>query len=237
MTLGRRLLANPRTRRSLWIAFLLAPATIVMVTFVMWPLVSALRLAFYEFNGLKVGGFVGLRNFRQVLFEEPFAATTYNAFWHNVEVFIALMIFENGTAFLIAYALLKQLPGHRVHQVIVFLPVVLSAVIVGSLWKLLFHPLFGLVNSLLMLINIQGPAWLGDERTALGSIVFANIWHWLGFPTLVLLAGMQRISKETIEAARLDGAGDWDMMTKIVWPLIAPSVTIVTILTFIGSFN
>jgi raffinose/stachyose/melibiose transport system permease protein len=237
VTLVRRLCADAFTRRTLWIAFLLAPAAIVMVAFVIWPLLSALRLSFYEFNGLKVGGFVGLKNFQAVLFEQPYAGATYNAFWHNVEVFIALMIFENGTAFLIAYALLKELPGHRVHQVIVFLPVVLSAVIVGSLWKLLFHPLFGLVNGLLAFVGVQGPAWLGDERTALGSIVFANIWHWVGFPTLVLLAGMQRIGKETIEAARLDGAGDWLVLTRIVWPLIAPSVTIVTILTFIGSFN
>jgi raffinose/stachyose/melibiose transport system permease protein len=237
MNSDRRMFSGLFTRRSAWIAFLLAPAAIVMITFVVWPLVSALRLSFYDFNGLKPGDFVGFKNFQEVLFEQPFASTTYNAFWHNIEVFIALMIFENGLAFLIAYALLKELPGHRVHQVIVFLPVVLSAVIVGSLWKLLLHPLFGLVNGLLALISIQGPAWLGDESTALGSIVFANVWHWVGFPTLVLLAGMQRINKEVIEAAKLDGAGDWVVLTKIVWPLIAPSVTIVTILTFIGSFN
>src|ERR1700712_4272032 len=161
------MLGNMLTRRSLWIAFLLAPAAIIMITFVMWPLVSALRLSFYHFNGLKLGDFVGLDNFRQVLFEQPFAGATYNALWHNVEVFIALMILENGIAFLIAYALLKELPGHRIHQVIVFLPVVLSAVIVGSLWKLLLHPLFGAVNAMLLLININGPAWLGDESTAL----------------------------------------------------------------------
>jgi raffinose/stachyose/melibiose transport system permease protein len=147
------------------------------------------------------------------------------------------MVFENGTAFLLAFALLKALPGHRVHQVIVFLPVVLSAVIVGFLWKLFLHPLFGLVNQALALVDIQGRAWLGDESTALGSIVLAHIWHWLGFPTLVLLAGMQRISKEVLATARLAGAGDMTLLRKIIWPLIAPSVTIICILTFIGSFN
>jgi raffinose/stachyose/melibiose transport system permease protein len=224
-------------RRSLWIAFLLSPAAAVMTLFVVLPLFSALRLSFYHFNGLRPGNFIGLANFRQVLFEPTFSDATYIAFWHNVEVFVALMIFENGAAFLIAFALLKQLPGHRVHQVVVFLPVVLSAVIVGFLWKLLYHPLFGLVNSLLGLVGIQGRAWLGDESTALGSIVFANVWHWVGFPTLVLLAGMQRVNKEVLEAARLDGADDWVLLKRIIWPLIAPSVTIVTILTFIGSFN
>ena len=238
MTEGWRHTAKPFAwRRSLWIAALLTPALLVMVLFVLWPLLSAFRLAFYEFNGLRPSGFIGLENFRQVLFEKPYSDWTWNAFKHNVIAFLALMLFENGTAFLIAFALLKALPGHRIHQVIVFLPVVLSAVIVGFLWKLFLHPLFGLVNQLLGLVGIGAIPWLGNENTALGSILFANIWHWLGFPTLVLLAGMQRISKDVLEAARLDGAGDYALMTKIVWPLIAPSVTIVTILTFIGSFN
>ena len=238
MTIERR---RPTTfwprRRSLWIFFLLLPALTVMTLFVVWPLLSALRFAFYDFNGLLPSHFIGLENFRKVLFEEPYRDWTYNAFWHNVIVFVALMVFENGIAFLIAFALLKGLPGHRFHQVIIFVPVVLSSVIVGFLWKLFLHPLFGLVNGALALIHIQGPAWLGSENTALGSIIFANIWHWLGFPTLVLLAGMQRISAEVIEAARLDGAGDYVLLRRIIWPLIAPSVTIVCILTFIGSFN
>jgi raffinose/stachyose/melibiose transport system permease protein len=224
-------------RRSLWIASLLTPALVVMVLFVLWPLLSAFRLAFYEFNGLQPTGFIGFENFRKVLFEQPYSDWTYNALKHNIIAFVALMVFENGTAFLLAYALLKALPGHRIHQVIVFLPVVLSAVIVGFLWKLFLHPLFGLVNQTLALVGIGGIPWLGNEHTALGSILFANVWHWLGFPTLVLLAGMQRVGKEVIEAARLDGAGDYVLMTRIIWPLIAPSVTIVTILTFIGSFN
>jgi raffinose/stachyose/melibiose transport system permease protein len=224
-------------RRSLWIFILLLPATVIMATFVAWPLLSALRFAFYEFNGLQPIRLIGLENFRKVLFEAPYSDWTWNAFWHNVIVFFSLMVFENGTAFLIAFCLLKSLPGHRIHQVIVFLPVVLSSVIVGFLWKLFLNPIFGLVNSALALVGIHGPAWLGNEHTALGSIIFANVWHWVGFPTLVLLAGMQRVSTEVIEAARLDGAGDYVLLRRIIWPLIAPSVTIVCILTFIGSFN
>ena len=238
MIRDRRRLSDllPR-RRSLWIAFLLLPAAAIMSVFVAWPLLSAFRLAFYRFDGLMPSDFVGLENFRQVLTESPFSDWTWNALHHNVIVFCALMVLENGTALLLAFALLKALPGHRVHQVIVFLPVVLSSVIVGFLWKLFLHPLFGLVNQALALVGLHGPAWLGQESTALGSIILANVWHWVGFPTLVLLAGMQRISKEVIEAARLDGAGDGTLLLKIIWPLLAPSVTIVTILTFIGSFN
>ena len=224
-------------KRALWIAFLLAPALIVMALFVAWPMVSAFRYAFQSFHGLTASGFIGLRNFTEVLFEPPFSAWTIAAFWHNCIVFAGLMVVQNGLAYLIAFALLKSLPGHRVHQVIVFLPVVLSAIIVGFLWKLFLHPLFGLVNAAIGLVGFAPRSWLGDANTALGSIIATNAWHWVGFPALIFLAGMQRISRETIEAARLDGAGDLALLRRIIWPLVAPSATIVFILTFIGSFN
>lgn len=229
--------ARARRRQGLWILFLLAPALLVMGLFVAIPLLSALRYAFYSFNGVAPAEFIGLRNFAEVLTEQPFAGWTWRALQHNAIVFASLMVVQNGLAFLIAFGLLKALPGHRVHQVIVFLPVVLSAVIVGFLWKLFLHPLFGLVNATLALAGIQGPPWLGDESTALGSIIFTNAWHWVGFPALIFLAGMQRIQPETLEAARIDGAGDAVLLTRIIWPLVAPATTIVFILTFIGSFN
>ncbi len=224
-------------RNGWWIAFLLAPAVIVMGVFVAWPMLGALRYAFYDFHGLKEAGFVGLANFADVLGKQPFSEWTYAALWHNVIVFVSLMVLQNGLAFLIAFALLKSLPGHRVHQVIVFLPVVLSAVIVGFLWKLFLHPLFGLVNQTLALVGVQGPPWLGQPETALGSLIFVNLWHFLGFAALVFLAGMQRIPLEILEAARLDGASEGVLMRRIIWPLVAPSTTILFTLTFIGSFN
>jgi len=226
-----------RARLGLWILLLLAPALAIMSLFVAWPLLSALRYAFYSFKGVAPDAFVGLANFHDVLFSEPYAGWTWRALKHNVIVFAALMLVQNGLAYLIAFALLKALPGHRVHQVIVFLPVVLSAVIVGFLWKLFLHPLFGMVNAALALVGLPGRPWLGDEATALGSLIFTNAWHWVGFPALIFLAGMQRIQKETLEAARIDGANDRVLMTRIIWPLVAPATTIIFTLTFIGSFN
>ena len=220
-----------------WIAFLLLPALVMMSVFVVWPLLAAFRDSFYAFDGLTASRFVGLLNFQDVLFEPPFAAWTWRAAGHNLVVFAALMLVQNGLAFLIAFALMKALPGHRLHQVIVFLPVVLSAIIVGFLWKLFLHPIFGLVNAVLGLLDLPAHPWLGDETTALGSLIVVNTWHWVGFPALIFLAGMQRIARETLEAAVLDGAGDWALLIRIIWPLVAPSATIVFILTFIGSFN
>jgi len=228
-----------RVRLAIWLAFLLAPALVVMTAFVVVPLASALAYSLYSWNGLTRGAFSGLENFRLVLFQEPFAGWTYRAFGHNLVVFFGLMVVQNGLAYLIAFALLKGLPGHRFHQVAVFLPVILSTVIVGFLWKLFLNPIFGLVNQALIAVGLASWAqpWLGQESTALGSLVAVNAWHWIGFPALLFLAGMQRIPKEVIEAARLDGAGDLTLMRRVIWPLVAPAATIAFVLMFIGSFN
>ena len=223
----------------LWIALLIAPAAAVMIVFVVLPIATALAYSLYSWNGSARAGFIGFENFHTVLFTQPYAGWTLRAFWHNVIVFVSLMLVQNGTAFFIAYGLLKTLPGHRFHQVAVFLPVILSTVIIGALWKLLLNPIFGLVNTGLTAIGLGAYAqpWLGQESTALGSLIYVNAWHWVGFPALLFLAGMQRIPKEVLEAARLDGAGDGVLMRRIIWPLVAPATTIAVVLMFIGSFN
>ena len=231
--------ARAAWRRRAWIGFLLLPATAVMLLFVVIPLAAAFLDAFRGFNGASPGPFVGLRNFRAVLVDPAFAPTTYRALLHNAVVFVSLMVVQNGLAYLIAFALLKALPGHRLHQVIVFLPVVLSAVIVGFLWKLFLNPLFGLVNVGLQAIGLGRWAlpWLGDAATALPSMILVNAWHWIGFPALIFLAAMQRIPREVMEAARIDGAGDLTLLHHVIWPLVASATTVVFILTFIGAFN
>ncbi len=230
---------SPALARRLWIGALLAPAVAVIAAFVLWPMAAALAYSFFHWNGLARGDFAGLTHFHTVLFVEPYASWTRNAFLHNCYIFLALMVVQNGTAFLIAFLLLKAMPAHRFHQVAIFLPVILSSVIVGAIWKLFLNPLFGLVNQLLIAVGLAAWAqpWLGQPSTALPSLILANTWHWLGFPALVFLAGMQRISREVIEAARLDGAGDWQLLRLVIWPLVAPATTVIAVLTFIGSFN
>ncbi|WP_306117952.1 MULTISPECIES: sugar ABC transporter permease [unclassified Roseitalea] len=227
------------TGRGLWIAFLIIPPLAVMVTFVAYPIVSALAYAFYDWNGLQRGEFVWFENFRIVLFQEPFAEWTRRAFMHNVIVFFSLMVVQNGFGFILAYALWREPFGAAFHRVAVFLPVVLSTVIIGFLWKLFFHPIFGVVNQSLRAVGLDDLAqpWLGQSETALGALIFVNAWAWVGFPTLVFLAGLQRIPPELLDAARMETDNEWILIRKIVWPLIAPSATIVFILLFIGSFN
>jgi raffinose/stachyose/melibiose transport system permease protein len=149
------------------------------------------------------------------------------------------MVLQNGVGFFLAYALWRELPGARFHRVAVFLPVVLSTIIVAYLFKLFLHPLFGVVNVTLKTIGLPMLAqpWLGQDSTALWALIFANAWHMVGFPTLVFLAGMQRIPSEILDAVRMETKSEWVKIVKIVWPLVAPSATVVFVLLFVGAFN
>ncbi|AJY45485.1 carbohydrate ABC transporter permease [Martelella endophytica] len=227
------------TRRGLWITSLIAPGLLVMILFVAYPIISALAYAFYDWNGLARGEFVGFKNFSDVLLREPYKSDIQNAFMNNVIVFFSLMVIQNGAAFLLAYALWREFPLARFHRIAVFLPVVLSTVIVGYLWKLFLNPVFGLVNNLLKSIGLTSLAqpWLGQPETALPALILVNAWHWVGFPTLIFLAAMQRIPGEIYDAARMETESEWVKIRKIIWPLVAPAATIVFVLQFIGSFN
>lgn len=233
------MLSTQFTGRRLWITALIVPPMAFMCLFLVYPILSAFAYAFFEWRGLVRGDFVWFENFRRVLFEFPFSERTMNAFVHNIYVFFALMILQNGVGFALAYCLWRDLPGARFHRIAVFLPVVLSTVIVGLLWKLFLHPLFGVVNISLRSVGLGFLAqpWLGQDSTALTAIVVANAWHMVGFPTLVFLAGMQRIPGEILDAVRMETTSEWLIIRKIIWPLVAPSATVVFTLLFVGAFN
>ncbi len=225
--------------RRIWVATLIVPPLAFMTAFVVMPILSAFVYAFYHWEGLKRVDFVGLKNFTDVLLHEPWAPVTWRAFSHNVMVFVVLMLIQNGVGFLLANAPSPQWPGHRFPRGAVFLPVILSSVIVALVWKQFLHPVFGLFNKVLSLAGFGTftTPWLGLSETALWALTLVNAWHWVGFPTLVFLAGIQRIPPDIIEAGRIDGVNEWQLVSKIIWPLVAPSATVTFILLFIGAFN
>ena len=228
-----------RTSRRWWLVFFLGPAIVLFAAFITYPILSALAFSLYAWEGIGRRGFVGLANFARLFATFPYAGLLVNAFWHNVLVFIATMLLQNVTALALAVLLARGPWGARGYRVIFFLPVMLSLVIVGFLWALFLNPVFGLVNKVLTLLHAGALArpWLGDASTALLTLIVVNAWRWLGFPTIVFLAGINAVPEEYVEAARIDGAGEWAVLRRIIFPLLAPAVTIIVLLTFIGAFN
>ena len=193
----------------------------------------------FRWDGIVRGGFAGAANFRRLLAQYPYSTRMITAFWHNVWTFALTMLIQNGLGLLFAVLLAGRTWGARAYRAIFFMPVTLSLVIVGFLWQLFLNPVWGPVNKLLALAGLSGLArpWLGDPQTALTALILVNAWRWVGFPTIVFLAGIQAIPEEYVEAARLDGAGPGAVFRRIVLPLLAPQVNVIVILTFIGAFN
>lgn len=221
-----------------YITLFLAPALAIILIFTTVPALTTLSYAFFKWEGFQREGFAGLANFQR-LFEYPFKDQFLMALRHNTLVFIAIMILQTSFGLLIAYALFRMKRGQRFFRTVTFLPVIFSLVVVGYMWQVLLDPYYGPINMVLTDLGFQSLAkpWLGSTSTALPTLIFINLWRWVGFPAIVFLAGLNAINQEYLEAARIDGASEGQIFRRIMFPLLAPSLTIITILTFIGAFE
>ncbi|MEA4898602.1 MAG: sugar ABC transporter permease [Eubacteriales bacterium] len=227
-----------RHKQWLWIAFFVAPGLLVVGVFILLPLFMSLANSLFSWNQLIRGDFVGLENFRNLFTAYPFKERFYNALGNNVKWFLSTMLIQNTVSLLIGYVMSRQIRGSQVYRRLIFIPVMFSIVAVSYLWGLYMRP-SGLLNTFLRAVGLNDLAlsWLGDGKVATYSIIAVNIWRWIGFPSLVFMTAIDAVDEELIEASTLDGAGEWRTFWKVVFPLIIPSITVITVLTIIGSLN
>lgn len=221
-----------------WIFIFVTPALVLTIVFTLAPALTLLSYSLFSWESFKRGGFVGIDNFTKLL-KFPFREDFLGAFQNNFVVFLSLFIIQTSLGLLLALAIYRLKRGKKVFQAVVFLPVILSLIIVAFMWKLFLDPLFGPVSAIAIEMNwtwLNQP-WLGQPGLALFTLIFIGIWRWVGFPAIVFLAGMNSINEEFLEAAQIDGASEFQIFRKIIFPLLAPSFTIVAILTFIGAFE
>lgn len=217
----------------------LLPALIFYIGFQIYPIITAFINSFYSFNGMMRKDFIGLDNFVRLFTEEPYNKMFTNAFWHNVIYFIGTVVTKLFLAFLLAILINSKIKGREFFKVVFFMPKLLSVIVVGFLFSLILNPTNGALNTFLSTVGLSDWAhpWLGDPKTALYTVILVNTWYGIGFAILIFLAGLQAIPEEIYEAARIDGASGFKMLFQITIPMAMPSIMIMTILTFIGSFE
>lgn len=221
-----------------WIVFFITPGLLVVGTFILLPLFMSLYNSLFSWKQLVRLDFVGLENFRRLLTTFPYQQRFFNAMKNNLVWFLATTLIQNSFGLLFGYLLSRNLPGAQFFKRIFFIPVLFSIVAVGFLWGMYLKP-SGLVNNFLKLVglaSLQRP-WLGLEHLATPTIILVNIWRWVGFPSLVFLAAIDSVPQECMEAAYLEGVNEWKLFWKIIFPLIIPAITIIMVLTIIGSLN
>lgn len=217
----------------------LAPAVLVYTALMIVPLFGTLDLSLYR-TADGVRQFVGLENFRTLFGDPRWSAAFWNALGNNAWFFLIHMLVQNPIGIALA-ALLSapRLRGAAVYRTAIFIPTILSFVIVGFVWKLILSPIWGIAPGMLASVGLKSlfAPWLGQEATALTTLALISVWQFVGIPMMLIYAALLSIPDEVIEAAEIDGLTGAAQFWKIKLPLILPAIGIVSILTFVGNFN
>jgi raffinose/stachyose/melibiose transport system permease protein len=221
------------------IVLFLVPALAVYTAFMIYPLIDSLRLSFLGGPQSELpGAFVGLQNYKTLLTDDQWEPRFWGALKNNLLFFAVHMLVQNPIGLLLASLLdTPRLRGRSVYRTLLFMPTMLSFVIVGFIWNLILSPLWGIAPNITKFLGIGYLPWLGRESSALPTLSLISVWQFVGIPMLLFLTALMAIPHELIEAARVDGANAWRIFWRIKFPLILPTVGIVGILTFIGNFN
>ena len=221
------------------IGVFLAPAVAVYTAVMIFPLFATLDLSLYRVVD-KATHFVGLGNFATLFGDPHWSEHFWNALKNNTWFFLINMAVQNpigiGLAALLSSPRLRFAAAYRTA---IFVPTILSFVIVGFVWKLILSPLWGIAPDLLKAVGLRHffAPWLGDPHYALTTIALISVWQFIGIPMMLIYAALLSIPDEVIEAAEMDGITGISQFWKIKLPLILPSIGIVSILTFVGNFN
>lgn len=179
--------------------------------------------------------FIGLQNIKDVIFDSSFKQILTNSFYW---VFISLF-FQLTIGFVLALMLRKQFRGRGVYQAFVFFPWAMSGFLIGLIWRWMFNGQSGVVNDLLLKLNlIDVPiSFLADPKWAMASVIIANVWYGITFFGIMILAALQSIPEELYEAAKIDGANNFQQLIKITIPYIIPTLTVTVLLRVIWILN
>ncbi|MBN1317657.1 MAG: sugar ABC transporter permease [Anaerolineales bacterium] len=224
-----------KSRRRLVLPFLL-PAFLFYTIFQFTPLLQTVWLSLTNWQGHGSERlYWGLRNYKLVFMDPQFLNAAKNTGLFALSGGLILFI----PAIIISWALTQNIKGKGFFRFTIIAPVVLSTVSVALLWKLLYDPVYGPINNILKAIGLKELAlpWLGDTRTALLAVVIAAVWQQLGTWVLLLSAGLERIPPELVEAAKIDGANEWQVFWKITMPLVWGVLRLLLIVWVISSLQ
>ncbi len=222
------------------IAVFLAPALLIYSALMIIPLFGTLTESLMNVTEAGERVFVGLANFATLFGDALWSDAFWNALGNNAWFFVVHMLVQNPIG--IALAAILSTPRLRMaafYRTAIFIPTILSFVIVGFVWKLILSPIWGIAPGMLDMVGLKSlfAPWLGKEEYALTTLALISVWQFIGIPMMLIYAALLSIPDEVIEAAEMDGITGTSQFWKIKLPLILPSIGIISILTFVGNFN
>lgn len=239
-------------RKRAEISLFVGPALVMFLVFVVFPVASAARYSLYKWDGIRKiedAQFIGLENYARALIggtdpdlKQAFLSAYTGPFWealgHNFAIIGLSMAVQLPLALIIALTLNRKFPGRAMVRVVIFAPYVLSEVIAGVMWLIIFDP-NGIATALMRSVGLDMPAngWFEDQTWGFWTVFFIITWKYLGLAIILFLAGLSGVPQELQEAASIDGASWWKVQTRINIPLIGPTIRIWAFLSIIGSIQ
>jgi raffinose/stachyose/melibiose transport system permease protein len=231
---------RPRKRPADWrkrleITLLAGPAIVVFVGFVIFPVILAAYYGFFRWKGYgPATDFVGFGNYLIIFSDSAF----HDVLRHNGIILVLSLVIQGPIAVVLALLLNQKIRGRSLIRVLIFVPYIISEVIVGIGWGLMLQS-SGAVNGLLESIGLGAfkADWLSDPNIAIWSLMVIISWKYIGFAVILFLAGLQSIPDELFEAAAIDGASYWQIQRTITLPLLGPTLRIWAFLSIIGSLQ
>lgn len=217
---------------SLWIMYV--PALAFIFIFIVFPFISGLRISFTDWDGFsQTMNFVGLEQYTR-MFNDP---TTWLVAGNTLLYGVGSTFFQMTVGLLYAMLLVQSIKMKAITRTIVYLPVIISPLIMGYIWYFMFAYQGGAINDLVMALGFERMNLLNNPNLNPWIIVFINTYQFVGISMIIFLAGLQSISKEYYEAARMDGASKMAQFKNITIPLLMPSITINVVLNVIGGLK
>jgi multiple sugar transport system permease protein len=214
--------------------FLVGPAMLYLLAFAIYPLFYSLRLSFTDLTAADgTGQWVGLKNYYDLVADPQFWNAALNsAIMVSATVAIQVVL---GTALALFFNL--QLKGSWIVRGILVLPMLITPIVVGVMWRALLNPDWGLINWIITALGFEPPNWLGSIEMAMKTLVIVDTWQWTPFVFIIVFARLQVLPQDVFEAAQVDGAGRLSTFWHVTLPLLAPTILFAAIFRAVDGFR
>lgn len=216
--------------------FFIAPAGVVLALGLLYPIGYMVYASFLNWNPSQLIGeadWVGLKNYSDLLVDDAFK----ESLWVTLKFAFIVVFIEMVIGLGLALLLDRNIRGMSALRTIFILPMMIAPIVVGLMWRYMYHPSVGIFNRTLNDLGFESIPWLSDSTWALISIIIADVWQWTPFIFILCLAALQSLPRSTLEAARLDGANAWQQALYIKIPLMMPVLIVTLLLRLIDAFK
>jgi multiple sugar transport system permease protein len=217
---------------SVWL--LLGPSLLYLAAFAIYPLFYSLRLSFTDLTAASgTGHWVGLRNYGDLMFDPQF----WNAAENSVVMVVLSVSFQIVLGVALAVFFNLRLRGSSIVRGILVMPMLITPIVVGVMWRALLNPDWGIANWAISQLGFEPPNWLGSIGMAMKTLIIVDVWQWTPFVFIIVFARLQALPQEIFQAAQIDGAGHFAIFRRITLPLLMPAIFFAAVFRAVDAFR